>query len=287
MNRNNTIINTFILMICIQGIMLWISGERIIGQEEQKIAQELVFPQQLQEEIQLLKTIKFPDQPTLEDVWRKEIVKNLYGWFDETMRSFSGIHAVNVYQKIFPTTLYTKPLDWKQRFALLNNPGDQLLAIHIVSWISGHRELFVCQIDYPSYALRDSVYFQSTPPRLYLKIGPASGMTDLATWKYFDRGSLIYTIHGLVPASDVETFPDVLLSTGPDGSENVVYFIQMHYDEHTQSWQMVWHIDFPQAIAVVYSGETRVLTVTYNWTGEPEKSSYQLQWGERAKESSK
>lgn len=215
---------------------------------------------------------------------RKLIIKKIHSWIMWEFSVSSHKKAIKPFQKRSSSISGKENITWNERMHFRFENRNKILIINELSWKNEKVDLLTIQIDYISYYYRKEGYPTSAPPQLYLRSDKSNIVkADLSDW--IDSGLLpaIYTIHGFIHYSE-EVCPDVLISTGPAGSGNFVYFYQMHYDKLSQRWKNVWKFGAGHIVNVEYPENNGNLAVTFlvdKWKGEKDTIFFQLKWGEQ------
>lgn len=127
----------------------------------------------------------------------------------------------------------------KARFQLsVPKPAASQVFVTSQLWRSDTSFVLYFGVDYVSRILGAEGYVTSAPPLLLFRNGGKTIRFNFSSEKYADLDGMT-VMHMFVPGEREEA-PDVVVSTGPVGSGNFIYFTQLHFDRIGQTWVKVW-----------------------------------------------
>ena len=180
-------------------------------------------------------------------------------------------------KSIMPLSLSDR-VSWNQKKKLYASSSAVPIKAIAFHWNTINREIFVLQFETLKEYTKNTSYYVSSTPIFLFKENKNTKVMDLKSWKYAKAGSHIYTIHGLIWGN--RSWPDVLFSTGPVGSGNIVYFAQLH--NSGQELAIVWEFNKAHVIEASYEEVGNLLTIKYapeKFTNQIESQSFSLEPG--------
>ena len=204
-------------------------------------------------------------------------------WVAEQLRSHS---TSEILQGLTPHILVSTNehlLGWTNRLHLKNVSKTPQISVIFRRLQKDEEEILGLRLDTFDNTLREDGYLDSGPPFIVAKQG---GRITTFSFESVSPPFAVphtYTFLGFVSESGRTGLPDILVSEGPSGSGNFVYFFQVHCDE-TDGWKVVWKYNCPHVTSVKYFPEKHVLALEYypDRASKRQKVALTLRWGGRS-----
>ncbi len=177
----------------------------------------------------------------------------IYQWTADALRHNTGASVIAALSQVLPVVQGEMQMSAQEREAMIYNRREDVI-VSVAAWRGPNREAVAMRVDQrsaDSHRRENEQYLVSRRPVLFAKDGDQIAVGDLETVeephparRWAQTLWSVYTLIGFIEPPDPTTWPDLLISRGPDGQGQYITMLQFHADPMTHGqWQLVWESD--------------------------------------------